>query len=207
MRQADAASPAALLQAIISQAPLKTDTNLISPWVALIGKAMLALKRIDQEAASAEVPQTWKLIFPYLESAEAPVRRETGSTLSSLIQCISHTTIDDAFGGRSQTVITSIITQLTKALDTLSYVRAIPELLSVVSALIVTLRYRPGGQGTPTAAERLLPQLIIKIGGMRIKSNFEYKEAADGVMRTAMAVMGPEVLLSILPLNIMPEDR
>lgn len=206
MRQSNDTSPAALLQAIISQAPLKTDAALIPPWVALIGKAVLALNRAEPEVASAEIGRIWKMIFPYLEASEVPVRRETASTLGNLTQCISHLVIDEAVKGKNN-VVDQIITQLMKALDALSYVRAMAELLAVVSSVMEALRYRPDGRGTPTAAEILIAPLIDKIGGMRIKRGFEYKEAADSVLRTAIGVMGPEALLTILPLNIMPEDR
>lgn len=42
---------------------------------------------------------------------------------------------------------------------------------------------------------------------MRGKTGFEYKEAVDGVLKTAMTVLGPEVLFKVLPLNLEPEDR
>ena len=81
------------------------------------------------------------------------------------------------------------------------------ELLHIISALISSLRIRPKGPKTPTAAELLLISLIQQIAEMRIAKGFEYKEAADDALKTAMSVLGPEVLLKALPLNLEPEDR
>lgn len=49
--------------------------------------------------------------------------------------------------------------------------------------------------------------VIQKVGNLRTKKNFEYKEAADGMLGIAMRVLGPEVFLKMLPLNLEPSDR
>ncbi len=40
-----------------------------------------------------------------------------------------------------------------------------------------------------------------------MKKGFEYKEAVDGTLKTAITVLGPEVIFKVLPLNLEPEDR
>ncbi|KAI5117784.1 hypothetical protein M0805_000427 [Coniferiporia weirii] len=201
------ASPAALLHAISSAPPLKSDTALLPAWVQVVGKTMLVYSQAEPQDAAGELARIWRTIFAYLETPDAPTRRETAVSLALLTQCISPALVDEVLEGNEKSALTQIIAQLTKALDALAFARATPELLTVVSALIEALRRRPGGRGTPTAAEQLLMPLIVKIADMRIQKGFEYKEAADGVLRTAMTIIGPEALLVTLPLNLEPEDR
>ncbi|EJD03307.1 NUC173-domain-containing protein [Fomitiporia mediterranea MF3/22] len=195
-----------LLQAILSSPPLKTDIGLLPPWVQVVGKVMPVYASVDPEACTAELPRVWKTIFVFLESPDATTRRETAEALTRLTQCISPQFIEASLGNE-KAALTQIITQLSKALDSIAFVRAIPELLNTVSALIFALRYRPSGRGSPTAAERLLMSLLRKIADMRVKKGFEHKEAADDVLQTAMTVIGPEALLAALPLNLEPDDR
>lgn len=205
-------SPAAMLHAILAAAPLKTDSALIPPWAALVGKCMLTYARAKEPAGveAEEVAQAWKTLFPYLEASEAPVRRATAAALGYVVRCLSRETIAEVVredSKNSKNIVHQIISQLTKSLDALVYVRALPELLGIIASLVSALRCRPGGRGAPTAAETLLAPLFVKVGDMRVQNGFEYKEAADGVLGTAMSVVGPEVLLRVLPLNLMPEDR
>ncbi|KAL5506993.1 RRP12 [Sanghuangporus vaninii] len=199
-------STSELLQAIISSPPLKTDVGLLPSWLQVVGQVMVIYVSVDPDACTTELPRVWKAIFPYLESTDSATRRQTAAALSRLSQCITPAFIETSLGSE-KAALSQIISQLTKALDSIAYVRAIPEVLSVVSAIVTALQYRPGGRGSPTAAERLLIPLIQKIGDMRVKKGFEYKEAADTVLRSAVSVIGPEALLAVLPLNLEPEDR
>ncbi|TDL26142.1 NUC173-domain-containing protein [Rickenella mellea] len=197
-----------ILKVIISSPPVKTDNALLPSWLQVVGNVVLVYSSSDNEACALEVPHVWKVIFAYLESKDSAVRRETAATLDSVAQGISHAMIESAVQAvDSSTSLTQIVQQVTKALDALPFARAIPEVLSVVSTLIKALRYRPGGRASPTAAELLLLPLIQTIGDLRVKKGFEHKEAADNVLRTAMSVVGPEALLSALPLNLEPADR
>jgi ribosomal RNA-processing protein 12 len=81
-----------------------------------------------------------------------------------------------------------------------------PELLVIISSLISGLRSRQSRK-SPSAAEVLLLPLIAQVGELRTRKGFEYKEAADATLSTAMRVLGPEVLFRVLPLNLEPEQR
>ena len=93
-----------------------------------------------------------------------------------------------------------------KALGALAYARAVPEVLAVLSSLIAGLRYREK-EGGPTAAEVLLMPTVVRVAELRVQKSFEWKEAADRALSTAVQVLGPEVVLRELPLNIEPADR
>lgn len=201
-------STADLLKAVLSSPPLKTDNTLLPSWIHIIGKIMLVLKTADSEVCTTELPKVWKLVFAFLESSDTSTKREATETLVSLTECLTPQLMQSALHDNdSKSIIMQMINQLTKALDSLAFVRAIPELFFVISSLATVMRHRPSGRGTPTVTEKLLTPMIQKIAEMRVKKSFEYKEAADGVLRTAMAVIGPQGVLQALPLNLEPEDR
>ncbi|KAH7920537.1 NUC173-domain-containing protein [Leucogyrophana mollusca] len=197
-----------VLRAVLSSTPSKSDTTLPPSWLRLLGDAMLAYHDTDPEACAAEFPKVWKTVWSFLESSNTSTQKAAADSLGSLSNCITlsmaKSAIEDGSDGKSQTALGNVIAQATKALDSLAFARAIPELLSVISALISGLHIRIKSQ---TAAEVLLMPLVQKIAELRVQKGFEHKESADATLSTAMRVVGPAVLLQTLPLNLEPADR
>ena len=75
-----------------------------------------------------------------------------------------------------------------KALDGLFFAHAMPEILTVLSALITSLCSHPD------AAEKLLLPLVIRVGGLRMQAGFERQGSADLVLGAAMTGLEPRVL-------------
>lgn len=197
-----------VLKVVLSSPPSKSDTILSPAWVQVLGHAFSVYRATDDDAYAAELGKVWKTVWSFLESSDAPTRKAAAQSLGVLSHCFNVALISSALQqGDSKSTINKIITQATKALDSLAYARAIPELLSIISSLITSLRYRPGGPKSSTAAELLLLPVIEHIGNMRVQKGFEYKENVDATLATAMRIIGPEVLLKVLPLNLEPSDR
>ena len=196
-----------VLRVVLSSTPSKSDVVLSASWVKALGSAMVAYNTIDQTASSEELPKVWKSVWNFLDSSDVATRKATAQSLCALSTCFSPAFISAAILDQDGSfIISKIISQITKALDSLSYSRAIPELLSIISSIITNLRYRES-KTSPTAAELLLLPLIVRIADLRILKSFEYKEAADATLSTAMHIIGPEALLSALPLNLDPASR
>ncbi|CAA7261659.1 unnamed protein product [Cyclocybe aegerita] len=198
-----------VLKAVLSSSPSKSDFTLSASWVQVLGGALVAYKIADPEQAEGEVGKIWKSVWSFLDSTDAVTRKATAQSLSSIASCFSPTMIKTAVqtsGSEVTCTISKIISQVAKAIDSLNYARAIPELLSVASSLITNLKYKES-KNSSTATEILLTPLIVQIAGLRISKGFEYKEAADGTLSVAMRILGPEVLLKILPLNLDPASR
>ncbi|KAF5380415.1 hypothetical protein D9615_004614 [Tricholomella constricta] len=197
-----------VLSVVLSSPPSKSDTILSPAWVLVLGHAFSVYRATDNGAHSNQLGKVWKTIWSFLESSDAPTRKAAAQSLDVLCCSFSPALISSALqDGASKDTLRKIITQTTQALDSLAYARAMPELLSVLSSMIVNLRYRPKPRSSPTAAESLLLPLIVHVGTLRIQKGFEYKEAADATLATAMRILGPEVLLRVLPLNLEPSDR
>ncbi|KAF8554190.1 NUC173-domain-containing protein [Imleria badia] len=198
-----------VLSAVLSSPPSKSDITVTPSWLQVLGDVMLAYRSAHPEASSQEFIKVWKTVWSFFETSHAQTRKAVAQALESLAQCITlpmaRTAAVDASDGRSPVRVA--IAQITKALDSLAYASAIPELLHIISSLILSLNMRlENGQST-LAAETLLLPLVQKIADLRIQKNFEHKEAADSVISTAMRVMGPAVLLEVMPLNLEPQDR
>jgi len=197
-----------VLKIMLSSPPPKTDTILSSVWVQMLGNAMLSYSLTDSVSCTAELGKVWKTVWAFLESSDLPTRKAAAQSLDLMSRCFTPDVISSAINdGEAKSTLSRVITQTAKALDSLAYARSMPELLSVISSLITNLRYRKECQGSPTPAESLLLPLIKQVGDLRIQKGFEYKEGADATLAIAMRVLGPQVLLQVLPPNLEPADR
>ncbi|EJD52438.1 NUC173-domain-containing protein [Auricularia subglabra TFB-10046 SS5] len=207
----------AILKSILASPPSTSDTTLAPAWVVLLGKIMASYSDSSPDQCAAELPSVWQTCWGFLESSALPVREGAEEALVALTTCISPGVISGALSAASgssskdlsKTPLGKLIATVTKSLDSVAFAKATPQILTVLSALVLALRTQEGATPgvTQTPAELLLMPLIEKVGNLRTKPKFVHKEAADNVLDTAMRVMGPEVLLRALPLNIEPADR
>ena len=200
-----------LLRVILSTPPVKTDAALNAAWANVLGNNMLAYHHVNADECVSHLSKVWKALWTLLESPDAATRKATAEALSMVGRCFTPQTIKAAVkekdSAEPKTPIRKIIAQTSSSLESLAYARAIPEVLSVISSLIESLRFRNGSRKNSTAAEQLLLPLITKIADLRVQKTFEYKEAADNTLGTAMKILGPEVVLRALPLNLETVDR
>ena len=174
---------------------------------------MVTYHAVDSDACAVRVSEAWKALWAYMEASDASIRKASAQALDQLIKCFSPSFISAAVKERKKdekkAPLSKIIAQVGKALGALTYARALAEVMTVISSLIAGLRSRgPTAASTgPTAAELLLMPIIMKVAELRVQKSFEFKEAADRTLSTAMQVLGPEVMLRELPLNLEPADR
>ncbi|KAF7428290.1 hypothetical protein PC9H_007511 [Pleurotus ostreatus] len=196
-----------VLKVVISSPPVVSDVTLAPAWLSVVGNCMHSFSTLDPVAAAAEVGKVWKKTWTYLEAKEPATRQAAVECLELLSHSFSPIFFHEATRDpSSKCTLNQIIAQTAKALDTLAFARSMPELMAVISILITSLRHRDSST-SPTAAEILLLPIVVKVGELRTQRGFEYKEAADSTLSTAMRVLGPHVILQILPLNLEPDDR
>ncbi|KAG5638468.1 hypothetical protein H0H81_012533 [Sphagnurus paluster] len=196
-----------VLEVVLASPPSKSDTILSPAWVQVLGNAFTIYRATDTDSHAKELAKVWKTVWMFLDSSDPATRKAAAQSLDILCGCFTPALVSSALqDGAFKSTLNKIIKQTTQALDSLAYTRSVPELLSVASSMIANLRHRPS-KSSPTGAETLLLPLIEYIGELRVKKGFEYKEAADATLATAMRVLGPEVLLRVLPLNLEPTDR
>ncbi|KAK7472658.1 pre-rRNA processing protein [Stygiomarasmius scandens] len=189
-----------VLKTIMALPPSKADAGLAPAWIAVLGDAMAALGVTDKDACASHIQGVWKIVWPYLESTNTAVRQATARSLDLLLDCNSQSNNSlSNFGGFSS--------QISKALSSVNFTRAIPELLQVVSSLIITSQKSKEKNPMTDSVDQSILALVEQVGSLRTANGFEYKEAADGTLSSAMRTFGPEILLKILPLNLEPSDR
>ena len=168
---------------------------------------MQAYMIIDAGACVEQLEEAWKAAWNFLNSKDSKVRKASVRTLSILVSCsppsLGETTV---VRPQNSPIMSKIISQVIKALENVAYAHSTPELLAIISSLIIGMRGR-GSRTASEAAEVLLLPLVSKVGELRAHKNFEFKEAADTTLGVAMQILGPEVLLQILPLDLEPEQR
>jgi ribosomal RNA-processing protein 12 len=162
---------------------------------------MLAYAAIDADGCANEIRKVWKAVWVFLESKDSSTRKAASQSLAAICRCFTPTLITTASEDEKST-LGSIITQTNNALHSIAFAQSMPQLLCIISSLIVCLQYRVGSSEAPISAERLLLPVIGYVGELRAQKGFEYKEDIDATLATAMRVLGPEVLLGILPLNL-----
>ncbi|KAG1878300.1 armadillo-type protein [Suillus subluteus] len=199
----------AVLNAVLESPPPKADNSISPSWIRVLGDAMFAYHVADASACAAEFNKVWKTVWSYFETKHPQTRKAVAESLASLTRCITSSIVKDSIsdGETGKSPLRSIISQITKALDSLAFASAMQELLSVISALVSNLGVRVDPAKSTTATEALLMPLVSKIADLRVQKGFEHKEAADAVLSTAMRVVGPAVLLAAIPLNLEPSDR
>jgi ribosomal RNA-processing protein 12 len=177
----------------------------------VVAKAFVTFKETSPGKFESELPRAWESVWDFLESPDRDTRKSAGEALDLISTCFNSSLIEgalsDASHGTDNSIVSKIVAQTQKALDSLTFARSIPELLSVISSLAWALRYRGDLASNPTAAEVLMAGIVKKIGTLRTRKHFEYKEDADKALGAMLGVIGPEALLKILPLNLEPSDR
>jgi len=58
-----------------------------------------------------------------------------------------------------------------------------------------------------SSAQEYFGDVVRKVGEMRVKKGFQYREGADAVFSAFARAAGVDGLLSLLPLNLVPEER
>jgi len=58
-----------------------------------------------------------------------------------------------------------------------------------------------------SSTQEYFGDVVRKVGEMRVKKGFQYREEADAVFSAFTRAAGVDGLLGLLPLNLVPEER
>ncbi|GAA6023468.1 hypothetical protein JCM11491_000587 [Sporobolomyces phaffii] len=207
----------ATLEALVQARPKAVESEqgekLVAGWVEGVGEGLVALARSDAAAALERIATLFPTVLALLTTATTPALRQSVETTCTLM--IKHCVPDDEIVSAGAT-ITAVIDHVEKAMTSPRYAAlSQPHVLALVKALFLRLRLRvptssssssPADPRDPPAAATLLTKALVLLAKSREDSRFEWKKEADAVLDTAIKVLGPQVVLAYLPLNLASDD-
>ncbi|GAA5912876.1 hypothetical protein JCM5296_003893 [Sporobolomyces johnsonii] len=208
------------LEALVAAKPKMVESEqgekLLAGWVEGVGEGMVALARTDSTAALSRLSTLFPTILPLLASATTPALRQSVETACTIMirHCIPDDEITAAVQNDEGATLKQVIELVEKALTSPRYAaQSQPHVLALAKALVLRLRLRVPAASSSSDAARpapaaasLMTKTLVLLGKMREDSRFEWKKEADAVLDSFIKVLGPEVVLSYLPLNLAPES-
>ncbi|KAK4101365.1 NUC173-domain-containing protein, partial [Parathielavia hyrcaniae] len=181
-----------LLEIIKELRPAPNDTQLLPPWIAILSRAYDVAAQMSPEETFQELLEPFNMVAGYLESEAKNIRISASECLVSFMaNCVPRQVLIDP-SIYDEKVIQQLVSTA-ESLLTVKYQAAWLETFNVIGAMFDALRWR--------AVPYLLP-ITKNIGEMRGSDSFTGKQESDEVLGKAIRAMGPEAVLSVLPLNL-----
>ncbi|KAK6458428.1 pre-rRNA processing protein [Scheffersomyces xylosifermentans] len=199
-----------VLDIIFDLKPSVNDTHLAASWLAVVAKALESFATLAPEQCLLKLPVIIPVVSQFLGSDSKDIYTSASQCLIAIIS----ETIPDNFllqpsptngitGEIYETVddtITFISEFIEKELLSITYQHATKEILELLTATILKLRTR--------ANPDFLGILEI-VGEWRTNEtdSFPHNKEAEDFIAAAISTLGPQVVLSVLPLNLTGGDQ
>ncbi|KAI2631701.1 NUC173 domain-containing protein [Xylaria nigripes] len=181
-----------LLEVISEMRPATHDTQLLPPWIAILSRGYDVSAQIEPEDTFLKLPELFAMISEFMDSSSHNIRVSASECLISFIaNCVPDKVIIEPSVYDEKTL--EKIGKLAEALISVKYQAAWMETFTVLGAMFDTLRWR---------ADPIMRNVTRTIGEIRGNDSFVGKKQADEVIGKAIRAMGPETVLSVLPLNL-----
>ncbi|KAK1983549.1 NUC173 domain-containing protein [Colletotrichum cereale] len=181
-----------LMEIISELRPAANDTQLIPPWLAILSRGYDVSAQIEPEDVFQNLPEIFSMVAQYLESPAPNIRISASECLVSFMaNCIPKQVILEPSVYDEKTL--DKIAKVAESLLSVKYQQAWMESFNVFGAMFDSLRWR---------AHPMMLNITKAVGELRGSDSFQGKKEADEVIGKAIRAMGPEAVLSILPLNI-----
>lgn len=181
-----------LLEAITELQPSQNDSQLLPPWIAVLSRGYDVSAQIDPETTFQKLSELFNKISVFLASSSHNIRISASECLISLL----HTCIPSSVILEPSIMDEKLLESLSRALQDLlsvKYQTAWMEVFNVLTAAFETLKWR---------SHPILNGVVKSIGDLRSNEAFTGKQEADVVLSAAIRAIGPDNVLSILPLNL-----
>ncbi|KAI5300857.1 hypothetical protein KEM55_004398, partial [Ascosphaera atra] len=181
-----------LMEAIGELKPAQNDSQLLPPWIAVLSRGYDVSAQIEPEETFQKLPELFELVSQYLSSPSHNIRISASECLISFcVNCVPDSVILEP--SIYDEKVLEKLAKLATELLSVKYQAAWVEVFNVITAVFEAFKWRsaPG-----------LNDVVKTIGDLRGNESFHGKKEADRVLGAAIAAMGPEAVLNILPLNI-----
>ncbi|KAI1169493.1 NUC173 domain-containing protein [Nemania sp. FL0916] len=186
-----------LLEIISELRPAPHDTQLLPPWTAILSRGYDVSAQIEPEDTFQKLPDLFAMVSEFMDSSSHNIRVSSSECLISFMaNCIPDQVIIEPSIYDEKTL--EKIAKLAESLISVKYQAAWMETFNVLGAMFDTLRWR---------AEPIMRNVVRTIGEIRGNDSFLGKKQADEVIGKAIRAMGPEAVLSVLPLNLVKSGK
>ncbi|PKS12231.1 hypothetical protein jhhlp_001530 [Lomentospora prolificans] len=181
-----------LMEIISELQPAPNDTQLVPPWLAILSRGYDVSGQVEPDETFQKLPELFTMVSKFLESPSQNIRISASECLVSFMatcvpkQVILEPSIFD------QKILEKIAKQA-ESLLSVQYQAAWLETFNVLGAMYDSLRW---------GAYPIMLNITKLIGEIRGNDSFHKKKQADEVIGKAVRSMGPEAVLSVLPLNL-----
>ncbi|KAI1083813.1 NUC173-domain-containing protein [Whalleya microplaca] len=181
-----------LLEIISEMRPSPNDTQLLPPWIAILSRGYDVSAQTEPEDTFQKLPELFAMVSEFMESSSHNIRVSASECLISFMaNCIPDQVIVEP--SIYDEKVLEKIAKTAEDLLSVKYQAAWMETFSVLGAIFDALRWR---------ANPMMINVTRTIGEIRGNESFMGKKEADEVIGKAIRAMGPEAVLSVLPLNL-----
>ncbi|KAK7948984.1 uncharacterized protein PG986_009870 [Apiospora aurea] len=182
-----------LLEIISEMRPSSNDTQLLPPWIAILSRGYEVAAQLEPEETFQKLPELFEMVSSFLESSSHNIRVSASECLISFVAtCVPNQVILEPSIFDEKTL--EKIAKHAENLLSVKFQAAWMETFNVFGAMYDSLRWR---------ANPMLLNLAKSVGEIRGNDSFMGKKEADEVLGKAIRAMGPEAVLSVLPLNLL----
>lgn len=182
-----------LMEIISELRPAANDTQLVPPWLAILSRGYDVSAQVEPEETFQNLPALFEMIMQFLQSPSENIRISASECLVSFMaNCVPDQVIIEPSIYDEKTL--DKLAKTAESLLTVQFQAAWLQTFNVLGAMFDTLRWR---------AHPIMLNVTKTIGEIRENSSFRNKKEADEVIGKAVRAMGPEAVLSVLPLNIL----
>lgn len=181
-----------LLAAISELKPAHNDSQLLPPWIAVLSRGYDVSAQVSPAETFEKLPELFEMVASFLTSSSHNIRVSASECLVSfLVNCVPASVILEPSIYDEKTL--ENLAKVAGGLLSVKYQAAWAEVFNVLAATFDAFKWR---------SSPVLADIVRTIGELRGNENFQGKKQADKVLGAAIAAMGPDAVLDILPLNL-----
>ncbi|SPO05660.1 probable ribosomal RNA-processing protein 12 [Cephalotrichum gorgonifer] len=181
-----------MMEVIVQLQPSPSDTQLVPPWLAIVSRGYDVSAQVEPEETFQKLPEVFEMVSKFMESPAENIRISASECLISfMVNCVPNQVLLEP--SIYDQKILEKVARLAEGLLSVQYQAAWLETFNVLGAMFEALRW---------AANPVMLNITKLIGEIRGNSSFRSKKEADEVLGQAVRAMGPEAVLSVLPLNL-----
>lgn len=181
-----------LLESIRELQPSQNDTQLLPPWIAVLSRGYDVSSQVEPVETFSKLPELFNKISGFLASSSHNIRISASECLISLL----NTCVPDSVILEPSIMDDKVLENIARILHDLlnvKYQTAWMEVFNLLTSAFEILRWQ---------SHPLLDNVVKSIGELRSNDSFAGKKEADAVLSAAIAAMGPDNVLSLMPLNL-----